>query len=141
MNKRKSTKDKQRSTKHKQKTSQKSLIELTEHFYIADILFNLFRGWMYVIIGSHFVQLESIFFTYSIIYCKMNVIVCQIPLINGVSIVQKLATKLPNMSTTFSQAVDITLSKCIRVWQQVLNVRSSPVVLVLNIAVILLAGR
>jgi len=35
---------------------------------------------------------------------------------NGVSIVQKLV-KLSNTSTTFSQLVKITLSKCLRVWQ------------------------
>jgi len=37
---------------------------------------------------------------------------------NGVYIVQKLV-KLSNTSTTFSLLVEITLSKCLRVWQHV----------------------
>ena len=36
-------------------------------------------------------------------------------------IVQKLVVKLSNTSITFSQQVEITLSKCLRVWQQVLE--------------------
>ena len=64
-------------------------------------------------------------FTFSISYCKDNVKCdsasntpkCQ--LYNGVSIVQKLVVKLSNTSTTFSQQVEITLSKCLRVGQQV----------------------
>jgi hypothetical protein len=42
-------------------------------------------------------------------------------LYNGVSIVQKLVVKLSNTSTLFSQQVEITLSKCMRVsgnWEE-----------------------
>jgi hypothetical protein len=58
-------------------------------------------------------------FYFSISYCKdnfkcdsaSNAPKCQLN--NGVSIIQKLVVKLSNTSTTFSQQVEITLSKCL----------------------------
>ena len=67
--------------------------------------------------------LQTLLFTYSIRYCKDNIKCDSVsndlkcPLNNGVSIVQKLLVKLSSASTTFSQQVEITLSKCLRVWQ------------------------
>ena len=72
---------------------------------------------MYLIIGSHFVPLEGKFLLIGlVIYIKCdsasNSPKC--PLNNHVSIVQKLAVKISNTSTTFSQQVEITsLSKCL----------------------------
>ena len=74
---------------------------------------------MYVIIGSYFVPLERKFLLIALVIVRitLNVIVRQMPLNrplnNGVSIVQKLVVKLSNTSTTFSQQVEITSSKCL----------------------------
>ena len=79
---------------------------------------------MYVLNGSHLITLEgkfSLILSYSIIYCKDNIKCDSVsnffkcPLINGVTIVQKLVVKLSNTSTTFSQQVKIALPKCLRV--------------------------
>jgi hypothetical protein len=75
---------------------------------------------MYVIIGSHVVPLEGKCLHIALIIVKitLNVIVRQMlikcPLNNGMFIVQTLV-KIANTSTTFSQQVEITLSKCLRV--------------------------
>ena len=64
-------------------------------------------------------------FTYSISYCKDNIKCDSVsnantcPLNNGVFIVQNLVVKLPNTSTMLFPPVAKTLSKCLRVWQQV----------------------
>ena len=64
-------------------------------------------------------------FTYSISYCKDNIKCDSVsngnkcPLNNGVFIVQKLVVKLSNTSTMLFPPVAKTLSKCLRVWQQV----------------------
>jgi hypothetical protein len=58
---------------------------------------------MYVIIGSHFVQLEGkvLLIALVIVWITLNVIVCQMPLnVQGVSIVQKLVAKLSNTSAS-----------------------------------------
>ena len=70
---------------------------------------------MYVIIGSDFVQLEDKFLLIALVIARitLNVIVSntpKCPLNKGASIVQKLV-KLSNTSTTFSQKVEITLSR------------------------------
>ena len=76
---------------------------------------------MYVIIGSHVVPLEGKCLHIALIIVKitLNVIVRQMlikcPLNNGMFIVQTLVVKIANTSTTFSQQVEITLSKCLRV--------------------------
>jgi len=76
---------------------------------------------MYVIIGSHFVPLEHKFLLIALVIASitLNVIVSsntpKCPQNIGVSIVQKLVVKLSNASTPFSQQVEITLSKCLRV--------------------------
>jgi len=55
---------------------------------------------MYVIIGSHFVPLEGKFSLIELATVRL-------------SIIQILAVKLSNSSTTFSQQMEITLSKCL----------------------------
>jgi len=70
---------------------------------------------MHVIIGSHVVPLEDKFLLIALVIVRitLNVIVSnapKCPLNNGASIVQKLV-KLSNTSTTFSQKVEITLSR------------------------------
>ena len=57
---------------------------------------------MYVIIVSHFVPLEG----------KVLLIALYIVML---SIIQILVVKLSNTSTMFSQQVEISLSKCLRV--------------------------
>jgi hypothetical protein len=71
---------------------------------------------MYVIIGSHFVPLEDKFLLIAlvIVMTTLNVIVRQMLLNNGVSIVQKLV-KLSNTLTMLFPPVAKTLSKCSRV--------------------------
>ena len=71
---------------------------------------------MYVIIGSHFVQLEGkvLLIALVIVWITLNVIVCQMPLnVQGVSIVQKLVAKLSNTSTMRCPPVAKTLFKCL----------------------------
>jgi hypothetical protein len=65
---------------------------------------------MYVIMGNHLVLPEGKFILIALVIVRitLNVIV-------RVSIIQKLVVKLSNTSTTFSQQVKITLSKCLRV--------------------------
>ena len=64
---------------------------------------------MYIIIGSHFVQLESKFLLIALVIVRitLNAPICLLN--NGVSIFQKLVVKLSNTSTTFSQQVEIIL--------------------------------
>jgi hypothetical protein len=71
---------------------------------------------MHVIIGSHFVPLEDKFLLIAlvIVMITLNVIVRQMLLNNGVSIVQKLV-KLSNTLTMLFPPVAKTLSKCSRV--------------------------
>jgi hypothetical protein len=78
---------------------------------------------MYVIIGSHCVPLEGKFLPIiiALVIVRMDNIKCDsassapiCPPNNGGSIVQKLIVKLTNTSTSFSQQVEITLSKCLK---------------------------
>ena len=84
-------------------------------------------------------------FTYNISYCKDN-IKCdsksnapKCPLNNGVSIFQKLVVKLSNTSTTFSQQVVRTLSKCFKRYKMAPNyeVHSPPCCRIITICKIL----
>jgi hypothetical protein len=74
---------------------------------------------MYVIIGCHFVPPGGNFLLLAlvIVMITLNVIVRQIkcPLKSDMSMVHKLVVKLSNTSSTFSEQVEITLSKCLRV--------------------------
>ena len=73
---------------------------------------------MYVIIGNHFVPFEDKFLHIALVIVRITLSASNAPkcqLNNGVPIVQKFAVKLSNTSTTFSQQVEITLSKCLRV--------------------------
>ena len=76
---------------------------------------------MYVMIGSHFVPPEGKFLLIALVIVRVT-FKCdsasngpKYPLNNDVSIIQKLVVQLLNTSTTFSQQVEITLSKFLRV--------------------------
>ena len=73
------------------------------------------EGWTYVIIGHHCVLLEGKFLLISLVIVRItsNVIRHQIPLNNGVFIVQKLAVKLSNTSTMLFPPVAKMLLKCL----------------------------
>ena len=62
---------------------------------------------MYVIIGSHFVPLESKFLLIALVIVRITLNAPKCPLNNGVSIFQKLIVKLSNILTTFLQKVEI----------------------------------
>jgi len=75
------------------------------------IMISYSGGWMYVINGSHFVPLEGKFLLVTLFSVRitLNVIVRQMP----------LNVKLLNTWIMLFPTVAKTLSKCLRVWQQV----------------------
>ena len=76
---------------------------------------------MYVIIGSHFVPLEGKFLLIALVIVRITIYVIvhlmplNVPLNNGMSIIQKLAVKLSNTSTMLFPPVVKTFSKRLRV--------------------------
>ena len=60
---------------------------------------------MYVISGSHFLPLGGKFLLIELVIVGITL---------NVIVRQKLVVKISNTSTTFSQQVEITLSKCLR---------------------------
>ena len=76
---------------------------------------------MYIIVGSHFVPLEGKFLLIALVIVRITLYVIvhlmslNVPLNNGMSIIQKLAVKLSNTSTMLFPPVAKTFSKCLRV--------------------------